>query len=107
MLAASATAGRNGLDPSGDGGGRAAEVEACRVTVVDAAKAEGVIVEGEKLHVTPAGRPEQPKLTVELNPLEGVTVREAVPLWPAMMVRETGVTATEKSAGGGGVQFGL
>ena len=95
------------MDPSGDVGVRAALAEACSVTVVEAAEPEGVMVVGVKLHVTPAGRPEQPKLTGELNPLEGVTVREAVPLWPAMMLRDAGVTATEKSGDGGGVQLGL
>ena len=80
MLAASTIAGTNGLDPGGVDGGREAEDEACNVTVVDAAEPEGVMVDGVKLHVSPAGSPEQPKLTGALNPLEGVTVREAVTL---------------------------
>ena len=95
------------MDPSGDVGVRAALAEACSVTVVEAAEPDGAIVEGEKLQVTPAGRPEQLKVTAELNPLEGVSVRVAVPLLPDWIVMEEGAMETEKSGGGGGVQLGL
>ena len=33
----------------------------------------GVTVDGENEHVSPEGRPEQPKLTIWLNPFWGVT----------------------------------
>ena len=39
----------------------------------------GVTVEGEKLHVLAAGRPEQAKLTIWLNPFCGVTVMVVIP----------------------------
>lgn len=107
MVAASTTVGMNGLDSSGTDGGRAAEDEAWSVTVVETAEPEGVAVDGEKPHVTPAGRPEQLKVTAELNPLEGVSVRVAVPLLPDWIVMEEGAMETEKSGGGGGVQLGL
>jgi hypothetical protein len=49
-----------------------------KVTVDVAAAPDGVIVAGLKLQLTPVGKPEQVKLTAELNPLLGVTVRVAV-----------------------------
>jgi hypothetical protein len=54
----------------------------------------GVTEEGSKLHAAPEGRPLQVKLTCELNPFTGVTVKVAVPLCPATMVRVGGVTDT-------------
>jgi hypothetical protein len=52
----------------------------------------GVTDEGLKLHVASEGSPLQVKLTCELNPFNGVTVKVAVPLCPATIVRVDGVT---------------
>jgi hypothetical protein len=43
--------------------------------------------EGLKEQVTPAGRPEQLKLTGELKPFTGVTVRTIVPWVPGLIER--------------------
>ena len=61
---------------------------------------EGVTVEGEKLHVAPAGKPEQANDTNALNPFEGVTVMVAVPDCPWFTVIDAGDAAKEKSGGG-------
>ncbi len=54
------------------------------VNCVLAAEPEGVTVAGLNEQVAPAGRPEQAKLTVELKPFCGVTVRVTVPLVSAV-----------------------
>jgi len=45
----------------------------------------GVTEDGTKLHVAPEGSPLQAKLTCELNPFTGVTVKVVVPLCPATL----------------------
>ena len=60
----------------------------------------GVTAVGLKEHVTPAGRPEQAKLTAELKPYSGVTVSETVPDAPGWTVREEGEAPNVKFAGG-------
>jgi hypothetical protein len=67
--------------------------------VVAAAGLAGVTVAGEKLHVSPAGNPEQANETAEVNPPCGVTETVAVPLLPAVTLSVAGVAATEKSGG--------
>jgi hypothetical protein len=59
-------------------------VPAEMVNCVVAAEPEGVTVAGLKEQVAPAGRPEQAKLTAELNPFCGVTVRVTLPLVSAV-----------------------
>ena len=68
-------------------------------SVVEAAEPDGVTVDGEKMHVAPAGSPEQLKETVELKPFAGVTEIEVVPYCPAVTLDDAGVDATEKSGG--------
>ena len=48
------------------------------VSVTDVGAPAGVTVAGVKVHVAPAGSPEQLKDTAEWNPLSGVTVTVAV-----------------------------
>ena len=55
---------------------------------------------GENVQVAPAGRPEQMKVTAELNPLAGVTVTVVVALCPAVTVSDVGEAATVKLGGG-------
>jgi hypothetical protein len=50
--------------------------------MVETAEFDGVTVDGEKLHDTPTGRPEQLNETAEANPPTGVTVTVAPVLWP-------------------------
>ena len=69
------------------------------VSVVVAAAPEGVTVCGLKLHVVPAGKPEQAKETFELKPPTSVTVIVVVPLCPAWTVRDAGLTETVKFGG--------
>ena len=59
-------------------------------------------VTGEKLHVAPAGNPEQVNVTAELveKPFCGSTVTAVVPLLPAFTVTVFGVTASMKSGAG-------
>jgi len=59
-------------------------------------------VTGEKLHVAPAGNPEQVNVTAEFveKPFCGSTVTVVVPLLPAFTVTAFGVTATMKSGAG-------
>jgi hypothetical protein len=85
--------GRNGRELRGR---TAAELDAEIESVVDAAAPDGVTVDGEKLHVTPEGKPEQLNETMELNPYFGVTETEVVPLCPAATVSDDGVSAMEK-----------
>jgi hypothetical protein len=71
--------------------------------VETAALPEGVTVAGLKLQETPAGNPVQAKVTAELKPLAGATLRVAAEGANLESVREPGSTETEKSAGGGGL----
>jgi len=64
---------------------------------------EGVTLVGLKLQVAPLGRPEQLKVTVELKPLNGVTVSVVVPLCPAWIVSEEGFAVIVKLGWGGDV----
>ena len=66
------------------------------VSVVEAAPPEGIKVDGEKLHDTPAGNPEQLNETAEANPFCGVTKTVVVPLCPAVMETDAGKRSTEK-----------
>jgi hypothetical protein len=91
--APSAVTGNNGCPPWG----RAAlAVVVVTVSVVEAAAPEGVTLAGAKLHDAPEGSPEQLSETAEVNPLCGVTVVVAVPLFPAWTVSDAGETTTEK-----------
>ena len=76
-----------------------ADAETVRV-VVAAAPHEGVTVAGKKLHVVPAGSPEQAKETAELKPPAGVTEIAVVPLVPAVAVNDAGDAETEKPGAG-------
>jgi hypothetical protein len=60
------------------------------VSTAVAALPEGVIVAGSKEQLAPLGRPEQAKLTAELKPYWGVTVRVTVPELPDWTVSEAG-----------------
>ncbi len=72
----SAPAGTHGREP----GRAAAEALGAIVSVVVAfAPPLGVTVAGLKVQVTPAGSPEQAKLTVELKPFCGATVSAITP----------------------------
>lgn len=53
-------------------------------------------VAGLKAHVEYCGRPEQLKFTVPLNPPAGVKVMVEVPDWPATIVKDVGLAASEK-----------
>ena len=59
---------------------------AVTVSVVVAVPLAGVTVDGEKLHVAPAGKPEQANETGALNPFAGVTEIVVVTLCPASTV---------------------
>jgi len=76
----------------------AVDEDVATVSVVEVVPG-GVTVAGEKLHVAPAGSPEQLNETAALNPLAGVTVTVVVPLPPADTLIEPGEAATEKLAG--------
>ena len=78
-----------------------AEAEAVvTVSVVVAADwLVGVTDEGEKLHVAPAGRPEQAKETADENPPCGAMDTFVAALPPAATVRDAGDAITEKSGG--------
>jgi hypothetical protein len=52
----------------------------------------GVTDEGSKPHVASDGKPLQPRVTAESNPFTGVTVKVAVPLCPATMLKLEGLT---------------
>ena len=58
------------------------------VILVVVAAPEGVTWDGLNAQVAPVGRPEQLKLTVELNPSSGVTVSVTVPGLPEFTVSE-------------------
>jgi hypothetical protein len=61
---------------------------------------ELVVLLGAKEAVTPLGRPEADKLTLELKPFCGVTAIVLVPLVPCTTVRLPGVAESEKFGGG-------
>jgi hypothetical protein len=65
---------------------------------VEASAPDEVAVRGEKLHDAPEGNPEQ--LNETLKPFAGVTETVAVPLCPAVIVRDAGEIPMEKSGGG-------
>ena len=75
-------------------------VLAVRVSVVEAAAPDGVTAAGEKLHVVPAGNPEQLNDTDELKPFTGVTEIVLVPLCPGTTVSDADKVAIEKSGVG-------
>jgi hypothetical protein len=82
------------------------------VNVVETAAPLGVSVAGAKAHAVVAGNPEQVKLTAELKPPLGVSVRIAVTFCPAGTVTDVGRdVANAKSAATGaawkGEQRGL
>ena len=56
----------------------------------------GEIDIGLKLQLDSAGRALQEKLTIELKPFSGVTVKTACPLCPALIVRDVGFPDTVK-----------
>jgi len=70
------------------------------VSCVVAADPEGVTVVGLNEHVASAGNPEQAKLTADLKPFCGVTVRVTIPRPPAGTVNEEGDVLSVKLAGG-------
>src|SRR6185437_13371836 len=69
------------------------------IVVVAAFLPSGVTVAGLKLHVVPAGSPEQSKVTEELKPFSGVIVRVALPELPEGMVTEGGFAPKVKLGG--------
>jgi urea transporter len=72
----------------------------CMDTEVDAGLLPfNVMVTGAKLHVAPAGRPVQLKLTLWVEPFMGVTLRLVLAVAPAATVSEVGTAAIVKSAG--------
>jgi hypothetical protein len=84
---ANPVAGKNGHEPS-------RTTLACAllaiVSCVVAANPEGVTVVGLNEQVAFAGNPEQTKLTAELKPFCGVTVRVTLPCPPDAKVKEEG-----------------
>lgn len=64
------------------------------VSVVVTGAPLGVTEDGLKPQAASAGSPLHAKLTAELNPFCGVTVKVAVPLCPAAIVRVAGLTET-------------
>jgi hypothetical protein len=90
---ASPVVGRNGRDP-----GRTAlacVLTAIVIRVVTAAP-DGATVVGLNEQLAFAGNPEQAKLTVELNPFCGVTVRIVVPCAPELTVIDAGDAAMRR-----------
>ncbi len=72
--------------------------------LVTAAVPVGVTLAGEKLQLTPVGRPEpHENVTAWLNPPAGVTVKTAVPEPPCATVIEAGAAVTVKLGGIGAV----
>ena len=59
----------------------------------------GVIATGEKLAVTPAGRPEQARLTCALNPPVGLMLIVVEVLALDKTVTDAGLSVMEKFAG--------
>ena len=70
------------------------------MTVDVSAAPAGVSVAGLKVHPTEAGRPEQAKLTVPVNPLTGVTVSVALAAAVLVSVPLPGLTPSVKSGAG-------
>lgn len=68
--------------------------------VVAGVPPDGVTEAGEKLQVTPEGRPEQLKVVAEAKPFCGAMEITAVPVWPGEMVSEVGLTEIENAGGG-------
>jgi hypothetical protein len=66
------------------------------VSVDEAIEPEGVTVDGEKVHDAHEGNAEQVREVSAANPFCGVTNTVVVPLVPAVMVSDAGVTPTEK-----------
>jgi hypothetical protein len=85
-----------GMYRSGDGGRLLALVLAEIVSIVEATAPDGVTVAGEKLHVVPAGKPEQLNDTDELNPFTGVIEIVLVPLCPGAIVSDAAEAVIEK-----------
>ena len=52
---------------------------------------------GEKLAVAPEGKPDMPRVTLPVKPPDGATLTLYVVPVPESMLREAGVTVTEKS----------
>jgi hypothetical protein len=66
------------------------------VSVDEATELESVTVDGEKVHDAHEGNPEQVREAASANPFCGVTRTVAVPLVPAGMASDAGVTSTRK-----------
>jgi hypothetical protein len=96
-VAAKVSAGRNGPELNGR---RADWALAEMVSWLVAGAPEVVTVPGLKVQLAPAGKPEQAKFTVELNPFCGVTVRLMVCGLPELTVTALGV---KPSANVGGI----
>ena len=69
----------------------------CTCSVVETALPDGVRFCGLKPHSAPAGKPEQEKLTICLNPFSGVTVNERLASPPVATVNDELLIASEKS----------
>jgi hypothetical protein len=83
--------------PNGDGACSGVTATFVAIVSVDVAVLPfGVTEDGEKLHVLAAGKPEQAKLTVWLNPFCGVTVIVVVPDWPGLTLTDVGLKLTLK-----------
>jgi hypothetical protein len=80
------------------------EAAACALTVMVrvlfAALPAGVTVAGLNEQETPAGSPEQAKLTAELKPFRGVTVSRTAPCAPEFTVSKFGAAPNAKVGGG-------
>nr|WP_239461407.1 hypothetical protein [Occallatibacter savannae] len=71
------------------------------VSVVVATESiNGVTVDGLNAQEAPFGKPLQIKLTVELNPFSGVTLRVTLPLPPGLIVMVPGDALNVKSGAG-------
>lgn len=91
---ANAVRGKNGRDFAGE----AADCALIAiVSWVVAASPDGVTVSWSKEHVAPLGRPEQVKVTGELNPFSGVTVSMSAAWPPELTVSEGSETLRTKS----------
>ena len=78
------------------------ELGAAIVRVTTTGVPEGVTLCGSRVQVEPAGAPEQLSDTSPLNPFNGATVTDIVPLCSVGTVSEVAEALSEKSAGGGG-----
>jgi hypothetical protein len=77
----------------------AAVLDAVNVTTLDSASGKARSAD-TKLAVTPAGSPDAEKITAELNPFEGVTVRRTRPVAAAWTLTADNVAASVKLGGG-------